>query len=361
MNFTMPQNSSKKRYRVRYDRLIFVAAILLVLILILSSCISSCTKKKNPSSPSDSNSSASNATDSSGSTGNSGSNANSAAASPTEPLNINYATTELEYEDIYKGDLILANQAHPCKFDFNAISQGTSDEVEMTTIKSILDTKTGEYLHYTAADWEVGMDKEAALAMDAWLEGFYDVSHDSDVRMIGGYRSDADDQDFRTGRTCTIGIFPTEGSSYVYQYSETYGWIQDNAQNYGFILRYPEGKESYFDDSITSRTSGTFRYVGVGPAAYITQNNLCLEEFLETVKTYTIDNMLKVSCNGASYGMYYVPATPNGKTSLSVPSSGTPYTISGNNMDGFIVTVTLSGASEAPIQSETAPEPTSAE
>lgn len=346
----MPKNSNGRRYKVRYDRIVFVVAILLVLILILTSCISSCTKKKPGTDSNDSGSSS--VTDSKGGTA---SAADPGTVSPTDAPKVTYATTELELKDVHKGNLILVNQANPCEFDYAAISEGMSSEVQMTTIKSILDTKTGEYLHYTAADWEVGMDREAALAMDAWLEDFYEVSHNSDVRMIGGYRSDADDLDFRTGRTCTLGIFPTEGSSYVYEHNETFAWIQDNAHKYGFILRYPDDKQSYFDDSITSRTSGTFRYVGEAAATYIASKNLCLEEFLETVKSYTIDNMLKVNGTGKTYGIYYVPANSNGKTSLSVPSSGTEYTISGNNKDGFVVTVTLEGSAPA------APTPTEAE
>lgn len=339
----MPNSSNGRRYKVRYDRIVFVAAILMVLILILTSCISSCTKKKEKDDPA--NPSTSSVNDSSGSKTDP---SDSASVSPTDTTpKVTYATTELELSDVHRGNLILVNQANPCAFDYAAISEGTSSEVQMTTIKSILDTKTGEYLHYTAADWEVGMDKEAALAMDAWLEDFYETSHNSDVRMISGYRSEAEDLDFRTGRTCTLGIFPTEGSSYVYEHNETFAWIQDNAHKYGFILRYPEGKESYFDSSITSRTSGTFRYVGEAAATYISSNGLCLEEFLETVKSYTIDNMLKVNGTSKTYGMYYVPANANGKTSLSVPSSGTEYTVSGNNKDGFVVTVTLEGSAPA--------------
>lgn len=57
----------------------------------------------------------------------------------------------------------------------------------------------------------------------------------------------------------------------------TYQWMLENAADYGFILRYPEGKEEYYG---TPCTAGHFRYVGVEAAKYITENNLCLEEFL---------------------------------------------------------------------------------
>lgn len=53
-------------------------------------------------------------------------------------------------------------------------------------------------------------------------------------------------------------------------------WLAANSSKYGFILRYPDGKEN-----ITSieYEPWHFRYVGVDAATVITENNLCLEEF----------------------------------------------------------------------------------
>lgn len=54
-------------------------------------------------------------------------------------------------------------------------------------------------------------------------------------------------------------------------------WIKDNAHNYGFIIRYPEGKES-----ITKYQYEPWhlRYVGKVAATEITENNMTLEEYL---------------------------------------------------------------------------------
>ena len=53
-------------------------------------------------------------------------------------------------------------------------------------------------------------------------------------------------------------------------------WLAENSSQYGFILRYPSGKEE-----ITSieYEPWHFRYVGVDAATVITENGLCLEEF----------------------------------------------------------------------------------
>ena len=59
--------------------------------------------------------------------------------------------------------------------------------------------------------------------------------------------------------------------------SATVQWLAANCADYGFVLRFPQEKSS-----ITHVMSENwhFRYVGVEAAKYMTENNLCLEEFL---------------------------------------------------------------------------------
>ena len=51
----------------------------------------------------------------------------------------------------------------------------------------------------------------------------------------------------------------------------------EHCAEYGFILRYPEGKEAWYG---TPCNHAHFRYVGKEAAAYIMEHDLCLEEFL---------------------------------------------------------------------------------
>lgn len=59
--------------------------------------------------------------------------------------------------------------------------------------------------------------------------------------------------------------------------SEAYDWLLEHCAEFGFILRYPEGKEYYYG---TACPGAHFRYVGREAAEYIMANGLCLEEFL---------------------------------------------------------------------------------
>lgn len=66
-------------------------------------------------------------------------------------------------------------------------------------------------------------------------------------------------------------------SSANFENTRAYAWLMDNAQDYGFILRYPKDKESITGVKFEP---WHWRYVGVENAAAIKNSGLCLEEYL---------------------------------------------------------------------------------
>lgn len=71
-----------------------------------------------------------------------------------------------------------------------------------------------------------------------------------------------------------------EGSNRDYDYFEEsieFDWMKDNAHLYGFIMRYPKGKEFITGFKYEP---WHYRYVGKDVASYIYENNLTLEEYL---------------------------------------------------------------------------------
>ncbi len=61
-------------------------------------------------------------------------------------------------------------------------------------------------------------------------------------------------------------------------------WLSENAQDYGFILRYPQRKEQVTGYSFEP---WHYRYVGIDAAQYIAQYEITLEEFLALVNYQT--------------------------------------------------------------------------
>lgn len=72
-----------------------------------------------------------------------------------------------------------------------------------------------------------------------------------------------------------------------YELTEAFGntpegkWLQENAHNYGFILRYMKGRE---DITKYQYESWHYRYVGKDAATIIYKNNWTLEEFFDQVE-----------------------------------------------------------------------------
>ncbi len=69
--------------------------------------------------------------------------------------------------------------------------------------------------------------------------------------------------------------------------TDTYKWLLAHCQEYGFILRYPKGKENITG---IDYEPWHFRYVGKEAAEFIQKNGLTLEEFLEL---YTLKEQIQ--------------------------------------------------------------------
>ena len=107
-------------------------------------------------------------------------------------------------------------------------------------------------------------------------------------------------------------------------------WIEENAWKYGFILRYPEDK---MDVTGIQYEPWHIRYVGLPHSAIMKEKNFVLEEYMEYLKG---EKAISASVNGEKYEVFYYSVTEN--TTIHVPAN-LRYEISGNNMDGVIVTV----------------------
>ncbi len=126
-------------------------------------------------------------------------------------------------------------------------------------------------------------------------------------------------------------------SSKITKYDGTgdYAWINENCYKYGFIVRYPEDKE---DVTGVSYEPWHFRYVGIPHSFIMHDNNFTLEEYINDLKKYVFGyEHLEYDQYGYHYEIYYIPAEGDA-TTVPVPNDRS-YTVSGNNSDGFIVTI----------------------
>lgn len=81
----------------------------------------------------------------------------------------------------------------------------------------------------------------------------------------------------QTALCCDITDYYHEIKNDAIAQIETVQWLGAHCADYGFVLRFPQDKR---DITHVMSESWHFRYVGVEAARYMTDNHLCLEEFV---------------------------------------------------------------------------------
>ncbi|KOP68696.1 peptidase M15 [Bacillus sp. FJAT-18019] len=110
-------------------------------------------------------------------------------------------------------------------------------------------------------------------------------------------------------------------------------WLKEHAWAHGFILRYPQDKTKITG---IQYEPWHFRYVGQPHSMIMKELNLTLEEYLDYLKDRS---SYRTTVDGNEYEVKYVPVTTE-DMEIEIPAES-EYEISGNNMDGIIVTVQL--------------------
>ena len=110
-------------------------------------------------------------------------------------------------------------------------------------------------------------------------------------------------------------------------------YFKNRALEYGFIQRYT--KEKQFITNIDDEP-WHFRYIGIPHSFYMFENNLCLEEYIDHLKQYSIYQPLHYCYQNRLFTIFYVPVAQE-SVHLSLTDQAI-YQISGNNVDGFVVT-----------------------
>ncbi len=107
------------------------------------------------------------------------------------------------------------------------------------------------------------------------------------------------------------------------------------APHYGFIERYQCKKEEITG---ISQEPWHFRYVGYPHSEIISEMNLALEEYIEYIKRFSYKDCLKIEDNEKVIKIFYIPLDNKEEVQISIPEQYA-YQVSGNNSDGFIMTL----------------------
>lgn len=117
-----------------------------------------------------------------------------------------------------------------------------------------------------------------------------------------------------------------------FPYGGVCGTFRALAAEYGFVLRYPAGKESVTG---IAHEPWHFRYVGVPHARLMAQRNLVLEEYVAFLRRNCLHQPLYLRAGSYDFEIRYCPA----EEPLPVPPENARYhQISQDNCGGIIIT-----------------------
>ncbi len=218
--------------------------------------------------------------------------------------------------------------------DFRQFVDGKNPYEIRTTKTQLLQRSVAEQLNALLTDYYKKTGETLVV---------YDTYRTKDEQTSLGSSAAAGYSEHHTGLVVSLSLSKTALNLKMSEHPE----LLEMCSKYGFIQRYPEGKSALTG---VPNYGECLRYVGVAHASYMAENNLCLEEYVELLKKNHVSTEgsdgkhLAVDTNGdniADYAVYYVPKNQSTDLTTVYVPKGMEYTVSGDNMGGFIVTVTL--------------------
>lgn len=241
-------------------------------------------------------------------------------------------TIRVTDEQVTRGNLVLVNKDHP--LDPEAVPK------DIVTLFENQDLMYG----YVVLDNTIRLSRSVAENFSNMIEA---AGEDGVNRFMisSGYR-DEDEQEQLYREKGSDYALPPGYSEHNLGLSMDIGstqqsidrspegkWLKEHAWAHGFILRYPQDKTEITG---IQYEPWHFRYVGQPHSMIMKELNLTLEEYLDYLKD---QSSYRTTVEGKEYEIKYVPVTSK-DMEIEIPA-GSEYEISGNNIDGIIVTVLL--------------------
>ena len=277
-----------------------------------------------------------------------------------EPHVEGFEVIEVDLSQLNRGDLVLVSGEH----EYKAL-----DDYELLEIYYNRKKYDGGARAYQLSGIDLKLADFVLLELNAMNEAFYEESGLGGLLIKSAYRTRQEQKELYDARVAKDGVAKAEkyvakpghsehetglafdmsvyvdGENTYISDEPEYRPIYSIAYKYGSILRYPAHKVAITG---INYESWHFRYVGMPHAYYMTENDLCLEEYIDLLRRqYKYSDVhLRIDAPDRdgkvrNYEVYFVPAdTSKGKNEVIVPV-GYQYEISGNNVDGYIVTVDL--------------------
>ena len=266
--------------------------------------------------------------------------------------------------DLHIGPLAIVNKNNA--YDFEAQKDTGAKLYDTIPALDGVNANRGESAgFYGASTNTVSLRADVIGALNAMFAAYNADGGRTDIKVWIGYRSldvhqglyDAASEaakknmaapgysEYHTGYAFQLQIFTAELNSDpedtvvrtypIERVDEVIRWFNTNAHKYGFVLRYPAGNGN---TDFSAGINSVFRYVGVPHATYMFNEGLCFEQYLKVLSETTYEKPLEIKVSDNEIYHVYFEAGEGDENAVHVPTDR-PYSVSGNNSNGYIVTV----------------------
>ncbi len=239
----------------------------------------------------------------------------------------------LKKADIHKGYLILVNQEYPIVSESGFVLEPFSPLYSSILLEKEMNQKLHEVFEVLGVGDKI-VPVSGYRTFEEQTEIFNSSLEENGREFTEKYVALPNTSEHQTGLAIDLGLnqgeidficpsFPYEGICEEFR---------QESIRYGFIERYQEEKK---DITKISKEEWHFRYVGYPHAKIIKEKDFCLEEYIQSIKKFRENNCFLYQDESKKYKIYYIPF--DGKEiELDLKNN---MTISGDNKDGFIVTI----------------------
>lgn len=189
-------------------------------------------------------------------------------------------------------DLMLLNKSHSLPSSFRPVLQTVGSSTSYKSLRAIqLNPAVAAMVKLMSAQL-----KKENLGINYLVSGYRTIAYQknlfnrylkqnhNNLAFVNSFSALPGQSEHHTGYA--VDFSTRSGSLQLFGKSAQYQWIKNNCYKYGFIERYPAGKTAL---TRYIWESWHYRYVGTPYAAFLSQNNLSLEEFYAALEKGPLD------------------------------------------------------------------------
>ena len=244
---------------------------------------------------------------------------------------------ELHRKNIYTGNLILVNADYPYNEQVNETDLVNVDKSAcdvllerraVTLLSKLMEEINGWGQISAVSGWRSMQEQENIYAQSLKENG---------SEFTQKYVALPGHSEHQTGLAIDLAL-TSDNIDFIrpdFPYTGICQTFRELSSQYGFIERYPQKKESITG---IAHEPWLFRYIGVPHAEIMKKNDLCMEEYIPFIKQFAYgEQKYNFTVAQKNFSVSYLPASEAEVVCIEI-AEDVPYTISGNNIDGYIIT-----------------------